>query len=399
MLPVRTFQKDTCRARLREGVGACLAGAAAGWECAQVNAGDPVDFQVAIPGSPVGHAIACCATGIAALIHHPHPLSSSLPFPTHSHKRKKLKEAEASSRRKKKKKPRRRLKGMMGSEGSTSPAARGAACAVCGGAAAVYCAADAAALCNPCDAAVHAANLLASRHERVPIAMAAAAAASGVYDDLFAPDDVDAASSWPAPALAQGQGSPQNGSSSTSFTTSDSGAEGRSLFDLLSDVDLAAAACVTGGGGGYLPDGVAPVYHGGAAPLWAQPGMAAWATAWSPSDAAVVVVPGAAAVVAAAAERVARVQRYREKRKNRKFQKTIRYASRKAYAEARPRIKGRFVKRAASAPAAAASSDNAAAATNASDTAKFWLSFSDDARDDGVGFYVDAAAYGVVPSF
>jgi len=320
-------------------------------------------------------------------------LSSSLPFPTLTHKRKKLKEAEASSRGEKKK-PRRRLKGMMGSEGSTSPAA---GCAVCGGAAAVYCAADAAALCSPCDAAVHAANLLASRHERVPVAMAAAAAASGVYDDLFAPDDVDAASSWPAAAPAQGQGSPhQNGSSSTSFTTSDSGAEGRSLFDLLSDGDLAAAACATGGG--YLPDGVMPVHHGGAAPLWAQPGMAAWAAAWSsPADAAAVVVPGAAAVVAAAAERVARVQRYREKRKNRKFQKTIRYASRKAYAEARPRIKGRFVKR-----VAAASSDTdaaAAAATNASDTAKFWLSFSDDARDDGVGFYVDAAAYGVVPSF
>jgi len=281
---------------------------------------------------------------------------------------------------------------MMGSEGSTSPAAGGASCAVCGGAAA---------LCSPCDAAVHAANLLASRHERVPLAMAAAAAAaSGVYDDLFAPDDVDAASSWPeAAAPPQGQGSPhQNGSSSTSFTTSDSGAEGRSLFDLLSDVDLATSACVTGGG--YLPDGVAPVHHGGAAaPLWSQPGMAAWAAAWSsPADAAAVVVPGAAAVVAAAAERVARVQRYREKRKNRKFQKTIRYASRKAYAEARPRIKGRFVKRA---PAAAASpdTDGAAAATNASDTAKFWLSFSDDARDDGVGFYVDAAAYGVVPSF
>lgn len=238
---------------------------------------------------------------------------------------------------------------MMGSEGSTSPAAGGASCAVCGGAAAVYCAADAAALCSPCDAAVHAANLLASRHERVPLAMAAAAAAaSGVYDDLFAPDDVDAASSWPeAAAPAQGQGSPhQNGSSSTSFTTSDSGAEGRSLFDLLSDVDLATSACVTGGG--YLPDGVAPVHHGGAAaPLWSQPGMAAWAAAWSsPADAAAVVVPGAAAVVAAAAERVARVQRYREKRKNRKFQKTIRYASRKAYAESRPRVKGRFAKRA-----------------------------------------------------
>ncbi|CAH9107683.1 unnamed protein product [Cuscuta epithymum] len=45
------------------------------------------------------------------------------------------------------------------------------------------------------------------------------------------------------------------------------------------------------------------------------------------------------------ADREARVLRYREKRKNRKFEKTIRYASRKAYAETRPRIKGRFAKR------------------------------------------------------
>lgn len=44
-------------------------------------------------------------------------------------------------------------------------------------------------------------------------------------------------------------------------------------------------------------------------------------------------------------EREARVMRYKEKRKNRKFEKQIRYASRKAYAEKRPRIKGRFVKR------------------------------------------------------
>lgn len=45
-------------------------------------------------------------------------------------------------------------------------------------------------------------------------------------------------------------------------------------------------------------------------------------------------------------EREARVMRYREKRKSRRFEKTIRYASRKAYADARPRIKGRFAKRA-----------------------------------------------------
>ncbi|XP_062196531.1 zinc finger protein CONSTANS-LIKE 3-like [Phragmites australis] len=283
----------------------------------------------------------------------------------------------------------------MGSEGCTSPAARGA-CAVCGGAAAVYCTADAAALCGPCDAAVHAANPLASRHERVPLAAAGAAvaAASGVYDDLFAADDVDASSSCPVlPAQVQEQGSP-HGSSSASFTTSDSGVEGRSLFDLLSDVDL--AACVRGSTG-HLPDGVAPVHHG-AAPLWAQPGLSAWTTTWSPAEAA-VVVPATAALVAAAAEREERVRRYREKRKNRRFQKTIRYASRKAYAEARPRIKGRFVKRAAGAAAASSDDDATAAASGATDAAKFWLSFSDDARGDGVGFYVDSAAYGVVPSF
>lgn len=41
-------------------------------------------------------------------------------------------------------------------------------------------------------------------------------------------------------------------------------------------------------------------------------------------------------------DRRARVLRYREKRKRRTFEKTIRYQSRKAYAEVRPRIKGRF---------------------------------------------------------
>lgn len=44
-------------------------------------------------------------------------------------------------------------------------------------------------------------------------------------------------------------------------------------------------------------------------------------------------------------ERKARVARYLEKRKTRTFENKIRYASRKAYAESRPRIKGRFAKR------------------------------------------------------
>lgn len=54
---------------------------------------------------------------------------------------------------------------------------------------------------------------------------------------------------------------------------------------------------------------------------------------------------GGCGKVVVAADREAKVMRYREKRKNRRFEKTIRYASRKAYAETRPRIKGRFAKR------------------------------------------------------
>ena len=49
--------------------------------------------------------------------------------------------------------------------------------------------------------------------------------------------------------------------------------------------------------------------------------------------------------LAVALDREVRVMRYREKRKNRKFERKIWYASRKAYAETRPRIKGRFAKR------------------------------------------------------
>ncbi|KAL0359795.1 UNVERIFIED_CONTAM: Zinc finger protein CONSTANS-LIKE 5 [Sesamum angustifolium] len=74
-------------------------------------------------------------------------------------------------------------------------------------------------------------------------------------------------------------------------------------------------------------------------------------------------------------DREARVLRYKEKRKNRKFEKTIRYASRKAYAETRPRIKGRFAKR----------TDNE----------------SDIDRIFGAGSanFIADARYGVVPSF
>lgn len=47
----------------------------------------------------------------------------------------------------------------------------------------------------------------------------------------------------------------------------------------------------------------------------------------------------------ALAERREKAQRFREKKKNRQFKKLIRYASRKRYAEVRPRIKGRFARK------------------------------------------------------
>jgi len=117
------------------------------------------------------------------------------------------------------------------------------------------------------------------------------------------------------------------------------------------------------------------------------------------SSSEVAVVPDAPAVPAASRgkEREARLMRYREKRKNRRFEKTIRYASRKAYAESRPRVKGRFAKRAddndADADAEAAGFPNAATAAAAPPPKQpqpaayhpYVLDF--------------AAGYGVVPTF
>jgi len=84
---------------------------------------------------------------------------------------------------------------------------------------------------------------------------------------------------------------------------------------------------------------------------------------------------------APAIDRKARVLRYREKRKNRKFQKTIRYASRKAYAETRPRIKGRFAKR-----------------TETDETSGIDQIYGLRSRPDGFLIH-HGGGYGVVPSF
>lgn len=57
-----------------------------------------------------------------------------------------------------------------------------AGCELCGGVAAVHCAADSAFLCAPCDAKVHGANFLASRHLRRRLVHAAAGEDAGSTD-------------------------------------------------------------------------------------------------------------------------------------------------------------------------------------------------------------------------
>ncbi|CAL9205244.1 unnamed protein product [Musa hybrid cultivar] len=262
-------------------------------------------------------------------------------------------------------------------------------CEVCEQAPAAFtCKADAAALCVGCDADIHAANPLARRHERIPIVpfleplkpstTSAAAFLLGNEKDEEKEND---ATSWllPNPGHTHPKGligAPEI--KSTEFYFSDV----NPYLDLEYSTKMDA--------GFYQADSVVPVhakasgFDGGAPPppsflptdapieldcAPSKPSYGSYTThsmshsvkilltliyvilpdssfgsdQVSSSEAA--VVPDGIGNGAAPTDREARVMRYREKRKSRRFEKTIRYASRKAYAETRPRIKGRFAKR------------------------------------------------------
>ena len=245
-------------------------------------------------------------------------------------------------------------------------------CEVCEQAPAVVtCKADAAALCVTCDADIHAANPLARRHVRVPVVpflhTPTSAPASGT---LFKVADEDAeeekeedSATWLIPD--------PNGKHSANLKGVISGDYFFSEVDPYLDLEYASSMDARF----HQTDSVVPVHakSTGAANdvgVGFKPSYIAFPTqslSHSMSSSEVGVVPDANAVAdvtkpygggkgeektapaistpAVAGDREARVMRYREKRKNRRFEKTIRYASRKAYAEARPRIKGRFAKR------------------------------------------------------
>ncbi|KAG6493500.1 zinc finger protein HD1-like [Zingiber officinale] len=268
------------------------------------------------------------------------------------------------------------VKKVMGEGGG--PAAK--FCDFCGASPAVlHCSADAAFLCGACDGRVHGANGLASRHERTrlcevceraPAAVACKADAAA----LCVSCDVDIHSANPlarrhhrvplptfvGPPAAANASLQEDGDSGYSLLQQES-AVPRFFFsdaDAYLDLDYAdkpkavdeeanPSACLLFPGGGWNLDL-------NATGLKLEPDLS---FCHSESSEAAVVPDMSQAMAATScnnwdpaavrAEREAILTRYREKRKTRRFEKTIRYASRKAYAEARPRVKGRFIKRTA----------------------------------------------------
>ncbi|KAG5001286.1 Zinc finger protein CONSTANS-LIKE 2 [Glycine soja] len=257
--------------------------------------------------------------------------------------------------------------------------------------AAFLCKADAASLCASCDADIHAANPLASRHHRVPILPIAAAPGNNDDVDDADLDDDDETASWLLLNPVKSASVPNNNNTNNGFSYN---GEVDEYLDLVDDCDnhhFASVATTTDhyshqhqhfgvvSHKSYAGDSVVPVQHHQHFQLGLEFDNSKAAFSYnasvnqsvSVSSMDIGVVPespmrdvsightrtpkgtidlfsGPPIQVPShfsPMDREARVLRYREKKKTRKFEKTIRYASRKAYAETRPRIKGRFAKR------------------------------------------------------
>ncbi|KAL8528533.1 hypothetical protein ACS0TY_006094 [Phlomoides rotata] len=238
------------------------------------------------------------------------------------------------------------------------------------------CKADSASLCAACDADIHSANPLARRHHRVPIQPALYGHNSGGFVIRPSEDeDEDEAASWllmnpmkideeeqsiGGPALFGGEvdeyldldeyNSCQNNQFNEGSQHYGVRHGGDSVVPIQGQNEHHCFQLGLEGGYGYsasisqsvsissmevgvVPESTSEVSMAytrppkGTIDLFSSPPIQVMPTQLSPMD------------------REARVLRYKEKKKNRRFEKTIRYASRKAYAETRPRIKGRFAKR------------------------------------------------------
>lgn len=231
----------------------------------------------------------------------------------------------------------------------------------------IFCKADVAYLCATCDAVIHSANPLAGRHHRVPVMLMSGlnyghqAADSrsitgpGVESqggflsqgsrDVVDDEEEDEAASW---LLFDNQNQNDetngflfNGDEYLDLVVHNSCVDDDHrcndlLFDnrYMNGCDNIRQQSYGGGDA----DGIVPVQPGEAK----QHLKLEWGMEYETSNGGYGCP---SAQLPAVIDRKVKVLRYMEKKKRRKFEKTIRYASRKAYAEKRPRIKGRFAKR------------------------------------------------------
>ncbi|XP_073135320.1 zinc finger protein CONSTANS-LIKE 3-like [Henckelia pumila] len=234
--------------------------------------------------------------------------------------------------------------------------ARVLVCEVCEQAPAVVtCKADAAALCAACDGDIHSANPLARRHQRLPVVpfrgaasvtkSANSSAGSAAFGNEYIAEEEEAAEeadSWLLTKLDEGPGWPAYKSHEDQYLFTDSDPITFLDLDLISVEHEKPKQ-------EYSCDGVVPVVQ--PKNEFESGHILGPIVNGFPSSTHDVKFPiysqsiSQSVSSSSSLEREARVLRYREKRKSRKFEKTIRYASRKAYAETRPRIKGRFAKR------------------------------------------------------
>ncbi|KAK6128771.1 hypothetical protein DH2020_037477 [Rehmannia glutinosa] len=236
----------------------------------------------------------------------------------------------------------------------------------CVAASTVYCRADSAYLCSACDADIHSANPLARRHHRVPFPpenhlnpYRQLAENSGGLMIGRSGEDEDEAASWLLLNPMIKNGDDDQISSDEKWPLI--GGEVDEYLDLDDYNNQFNEGYYSVPQSSYGGDSVVPIQH-----QCFQLGLEyevskaeySMSQSVSLSSMEVGVVPESTSEVSiytsplvqspaqlSPIDREARVLRYREKKKNRKFEKTIRYASRKAYAETRPRIKGRFAKR------------------------------------------------------
>ncbi|KAG8076002.1 hypothetical protein GUJ93_ZPchr0006g44502 [Zizania palustris] len=260
--------------------------------------------------------------------------------------------------------------------------------------AALACRADAAALCAACDAQVHSANPLAMRHQRVPVVplpAAAIPAASVLAQAVVASttvlcDKEDEVDSWLLLTKNSDDDDDNNNNNNDNDNAMHFG-EVDEYFDLVGynsyydnridnsqepPYELQKEFAEKEGSECVVPSQQQQQHSG-----YGVAGVSAYTDSISNSisfsamevgivpDSTVVDVPGSSILTPAGAvgllsgpsvqmpmplksnsmDREVRVLRYKEKKKTRRYEKTIRYAARKAYADARPRIKGLFAKK------------------------------------------------------